>query len=123
LAPVREESIVGSRSISGREAKLGAEEVRRGFRARQLQKDGSAIGMDIELESWEEAHEGPHLFGIMDEKVNVSGHPVPEVRSRKSRAATKMTGDADLTGTDKVENKIRDNTSVEGLTHGLPESH
>jgi hypothetical protein len=70
----------------------------------------------------EKSHERPHFFGIVDEKVNVSGCPVSEVRSRESRSATQMTGDPDLTGTDEIQDEIRDDAAVEGVTHGLPGS-
>src|ERR1043165_1322774 len=67
-------------------------------------------------------HQGPHLLGIMDEEVDISGRPVTEIGPGESRSASQVAGDPRLAGTDEVEDKVRDDPAVEGLTHRLPGS-
>jgi len=70
----------------------------------------------------EHSDEGSHAFGIMNKEVNVSGHPMAQIGSGESRAASQVTGNARLAGPDEVEHEVRNDPPVERLTHGSPES-
>ncbi len=67
--------------------------------------------------AWEKANEGSHVLDIMDEKVDVSGHPMTKINPGESRAATQMARDPPLAGTDEIEHEIRDDPAIESLTH------
>ena len=70
----------------------------------------------------EETHERPHLFGLMNEEVDISGHPVSEVGTGKRSAATQVAGDAGLASPHEIQDEFRDNTPVERITHDHPGS-